>query len=127
MVLLDEQVLLDLIAVHLDSSIRLKDDVGQLFKHFDLLRRYEVAVTGPNVVKRKVVFEVGTLKASILQDLLRLPRRMVQIHEAHVVDASILQENVLWSQVCVDDVLLMEHLQHINNLYRDLNRFKLTE
>jgi len=52
---------------------------------------------------------------------------VIQVEEAHLFQILVDQENIVWVQVGVDDVFLVQDVEQINDLNGDFNCFELAE
>ena len=63
----------------------------------------------------------------VAEGFLRLPRAVIQVEETHFLQVLVHQEDVVWVQVGVDNVFLVEDIEKVNDLYGDFDCFKFTE
>jgi hypothetical protein len=55
------------------------------------------------------------------QNLFVVPACVVQIQEAHLINASVFQENFEWAQVGMNELIIVQHLGKINNFKNEVD------
>lgn len=84
----------------------------EFLAYLGLLRGNVLCVPSSHVVLDRCLLYVGQIN---LQDLFRDPASVIQIQEAHLVDARVSQEDLQRAQVSVNQLLLVEHRGKVND------------
>ena len=57
----------------------------------------------------------------VLDGGLNIPGTVIQVHKAHLVNFIVNQKDILWIQVRVNDVIIVQDFQQVDNLQANVN------
>lgn len=80
-----------------------------------------MSVPSPYIKQRQVILVVRALEAGATENVLGAPRYVVEVQEAHVVDAALFEKYILRCQIRVHNIFLVEQANQVNYFDGDLD------